>query len=205
MLNGSTESTARLLEMARITRMQYLNCRSQWPRSKAWSVCALWNTGIVDSNPTRGMDICVSLFCVCVCGQVATLRRDDPLSKKFHRMCIGIGNWSETERFTDALWSKVGAKGRWEREREREYLHFQLIRVTNSCENICVWLHALDSPVFDCFTFSRWNKYLHESSIFWDITLCFSSIFIYSFWSIHWFISCSTALFCCDLTYSSVS
>jgi hypothetical protein len=32
-------------------------------RSKA---LAHLNTGIVDSNPTRGMDVCVRLFYVCV-------------------------------------------------------------------------------------------------------------------------------------------
>jgi hypothetical protein len=35
-------------------------------RSKAWTVFACSNTGIVGSNPTRGMDVCVRLFCVCV-------------------------------------------------------------------------------------------------------------------------------------------
>jgi hypothetical protein len=35
-------------------------------RSKAWTVFARSNTGIVGSNPTRGMDVCVRLFCVCV-------------------------------------------------------------------------------------------------------------------------------------------
>jgi hypothetical protein len=35
-------------------------------RSKAWTVLARLNTGIVGSNPTRGMDVCVRLFCVCV-------------------------------------------------------------------------------------------------------------------------------------------
>jgi hypothetical protein len=35
-------------------------------RSKAWTVFARLNTGIVGSNPTRGMDVCVHLFCVCI-------------------------------------------------------------------------------------------------------------------------------------------
>jgi hypothetical protein len=35
-------------------------------RSKAWHVFARSNTGIVGWNPTRGMDVCVRLFCVCV-------------------------------------------------------------------------------------------------------------------------------------------
>jgi hypothetical protein len=33
-------------------------------RSKAWTFFALSNTGIVGSNPTRDMDVCVHLFCV---------------------------------------------------------------------------------------------------------------------------------------------
>jgi hypothetical protein len=35
-------------------------------RSKAWTVFARSNTGIVGSNPNRGVDICVRLFYVCV-------------------------------------------------------------------------------------------------------------------------------------------
>jgi hypothetical protein len=36
------------------------------PRSKARTVFARSNAGILGSNPTRGMDACVRLFCVCV-------------------------------------------------------------------------------------------------------------------------------------------
>jgi hypothetical protein len=39
-------------------------CRSQWPRSKAWTVFARSSTEIVGSNPTWGMDVCV---CVVLC------------------------------------------------------------------------------------------------------------------------------------------
>jgi hypothetical protein len=38
------------------------------------------------SNPTWGMDICVSLFCV----QIAALRRADPPSKGSYRLCKKI-------------------------------------------------------------------------------------------------------------------
>jgi hypothetical protein len=45
-------------------------------RSKAWTVFARANTGIVGSNPIHGMDVCVRLFCVCVvlcvCSGLAT-------------------------------------------------------------------------------------------------------------------------------------
>jgi hypothetical protein len=34
-------------------------------RSKAWTVFASSKFGVVGSNPTRGMDVCVRLFCVC--------------------------------------------------------------------------------------------------------------------------------------------
>jgi hypothetical protein len=33
-------------------------------RTKTWAVFFRSSTGIVDSNPTRGMDVCVRLFCV---------------------------------------------------------------------------------------------------------------------------------------------
>jgi hypothetical protein len=32
--------------------------------SEAWTVFTRSNAGIVGSNPTRGMDVCVRLFCV---------------------------------------------------------------------------------------------------------------------------------------------
>jgi hypothetical protein len=34
-------------------------------QSKAWTVFARSNTGIMGSNPTWGMDVCVRLFCLC--------------------------------------------------------------------------------------------------------------------------------------------
>jgi hypothetical protein len=37
---------------------------AEW--SNAWTIFALSNTGIVRSNPTQGMDVCVRLFYVCV-------------------------------------------------------------------------------------------------------------------------------------------
>jgi hypothetical protein len=34
-------------------------------RSKAWTVFSRSNAGIMSSNPTRGMDVCMRLFCLC--------------------------------------------------------------------------------------------------------------------------------------------
>jgi hypothetical protein len=41
----------------------------------------------VGSNPTRGMDVCLRLFCVCI------VLCSDPPSKEFYQMCIGLRNW----------------------------------------------------------------------------------------------------------------
>jgi hypothetical protein len=44
--------------------------------SKAWTVFAPWNDGIIGSNPTQVMDVCLRLFCVfvvlSVCSGIAT-------------------------------------------------------------------------------------------------------------------------------------
>jgi hypothetical protein len=43
------------------------NLPSQWPRGlRLGIVSTRSNTGIVSSNPTRGMDVRARLFCVCV-------------------------------------------------------------------------------------------------------------------------------------------
>jgi hypothetical protein len=56
--------------------------------SKAWTVFARWNAGIVGSNPTQGMDVSVCLFCVYVVLCVGSaLRRADPPSKGSYRLC----------------------------------------------------------------------------------------------------------------------
>jgi hypothetical protein len=51
-------------------------------QSKAWTVLVYSDTGIVGSNSTPGMDVCVRLFCV------GALRRADPPSKESYRLCI---------------------------------------------------------------------------------------------------------------------
>jgi hypothetical protein len=61
-------------------------------RSKAWTVFARSDAGIVGSNPTEDMDACIVciysefvLFCV----WVEALRRADPPSKESYRLWIG--------------------------------------------------------------------------------------------------------------------
>jgi hypothetical protein len=52
--------------------------------SKASNIFALWNIGILGSNPTQIIEVCLLLFCVC--GQVTALLRADPPSKEFCRL-----------------------------------------------------------------------------------------------------------------------
>jgi hypothetical protein len=57
-------------------------------RTKAWTGFARSNTGIVGSNPTWGMDVCVCVYSVFVlsCVDVAALRWADPPSKESYRL-----------------------------------------------------------------------------------------------------------------------
>jgi hypothetical protein len=84
-------------------------------RSEAWTVFARLKAGIVGSNPNQGMDVCLRLFCVCVSSGLET--GWFPVQGVLPTV-LGLRNWSETKRFTDALCSKVGATG--EREREKK-------------------------------------------------------------------------------------
>jgi uncharacterized membrane protein len=58
-------------------------------RSKAWTVFARSNAGIVGSNPAWGMDVCVCIYSVFVlaCVYVESLRRADHSSKESYRLC----------------------------------------------------------------------------------------------------------------------
>jgi hypothetical protein len=61
-------------------------------RSKAWTVFAPSNTGIMGSNSTLGMDVCVRLFCVCVV------------------LCVGTGfatDWSLVQGVLPTLYKKI--------------------------------------------------------------------------------------------------
>jgi hypothetical protein len=57
--------------------------------SKAWIVFAPLNAGIMVSNPTQGMDVCVCIYSVSVlsCVYVAALWRADHSSKESYCLC----------------------------------------------------------------------------------------------------------------------
>jgi hypothetical protein len=75
-----------------------------WPitvaaRSKASTVFARSNAGIVGSNPTKGMDICVCVYSVFVLFyvQVETLRRADHSFKESNHLCQKDDETEEAE------------------------------------------------------------------------------------------------------------
>jgi hypothetical protein len=68
-----------------------LHYKGQWQitvvaQSKAWTIMVRSNTGIVGSNPTWGMDVCVYSVFVLSCVEVAVLWRSDPPPKESYRL-----------------------------------------------------------------------------------------------------------------------
>jgi hypothetical protein len=62
------------------------------------TVFARSNTGVLGSNSTRGMNVCVRLFNVCVVLCVGSgLATDWSLSKESYRLCIGLRNWKSRQ------------------------------------------------------------------------------------------------------------
>jgi hypothetical protein len=62
-------------------------------RFKEWNVFARSNTGIVGSNPIRGMEVCFcSVFLRSVFLQLATAC---PPSKESHRLCVRLRHWKK--------------------------------------------------------------------------------------------------------------
>jgi hypothetical protein len=61
-------------------------------RSEAWTVFARSNAGVVGSNPTQGMNVCLRLFCVCVA------------------LCVGRGlatGWSLVQGDLPIVWNRL--------------------------------------------------------------------------------------------------
>jgi hypothetical protein len=69
-------------------------------RSKAWTVFAPSNAGIMGSNPNQGIDVCVCVYSkfVLFCVQAEALRRADPPSKESYRLCRRSRNWKKWPR-----------------------------------------------------------------------------------------------------------
>jgi hypothetical protein len=82
----------------------WLCCGSTWPRGlQQWTVFARSNAGIVGSNPTPGMDVCLRLFCVCAV------------------LCVGIGlatGWSPVRGVLQTVYMIKKLK-KWSRSNKR--------------------------------------------------------------------------------------
>jgi hypothetical protein len=59
-------------------------------RSKAWTVFAHSNAGVVGSYPALGMDVCAFILCLWCHVQVAALRQVYPPSRESNRLCVGL-------------------------------------------------------------------------------------------------------------------
>jgi hypothetical protein len=92
--------------------------RMFWPNavvalSKVRTAFAFSNTGVVGSNPTLGMDVCMRLLCLCIVLCVGSgLAMAVPPSKESYRLCIGLRNRKDGQ----------GPKGC--KVRERQYVSF---------------------------------------------------------------------------------
>jgi ABC-type Fe3+ transport system permease subunit len=64
-------------------------------RSKAWTVFLRPNSGIVGSNSTRIMDVCVRLFCVYVVLCIG--RRANHSPEETYRLCMRSRNWKSDQ------------------------------------------------------------------------------------------------------------
>jgi hypothetical protein len=82
-------------------------------RSKAWTVFAGSNSGIVGSDPTQAwMSVCVYSVFVLVCVGSGLAMGWSPIQGVLPTV-FGLRNWSETKRLTDVLCSK------WEQQEKR--------------------------------------------------------------------------------------
>jgi hypothetical protein len=137
----------------------YWPLNKTWPitvgaRSKARTVFARSNAGIVVSNPTQGMDVSVRLFCVLV----AALQRADPPSKESYRLCIDQKNWKSGQGPTNGYRAK---------DRQTDRQTGKQIEQNVNCMNPCCvtpppppfrcdpWLNITRSE--SCQKLSQWN------------------------------------------------
>jgi hypothetical protein len=73
--------------------------------SRAWTVFASYNVGVVGSNPTRGKYACIRWFYLCcpVCSQRPALIGADPPSKQSCWLYIGLGKCKSEQGLTKGL------------------------------------------------------------------------------------------------------
>jgi hypothetical protein len=101
-------------------------------RSKAWTAFARSNAGIVGSNPTQGMDICMRLFCVCVA------------------LCVGSGlasGWSPVQGVLPTVYRIKKLKKRPRSNKTNVEPYIDVIVTFNDCYLwIYLWLYSPCRP-----------------------------------------------------------
>jgi hypothetical protein len=123
------------------------SCRSEWPRGLRHELSPFaWTLGPWVRIPLKAR--CLCLFCVCV-----RQRPCNGLIPRPRSPTDRLRNWSETKRFTDALFSKLE---RPERNRKKTKTHYYVrgkalgrrLKLASSfsfsekVQNICSYLHA---------------------------------------------------------------
>jgi hypothetical protein len=129
-------------------------------RSKAWTAFARSNTGVMGSNSTRGMDVCVYSVFVLSCVKVAALRQAHGTSKESYGMCTGLRNWIKSgedptkccrsidEWINEWRWRQQALPKRW-------YLAKKLHRVTYEQTVILTFTTVRTSNLKSFSPFSR--------------------------------------------------
>jgi hypothetical protein len=83
----------------RNSHKHFLRYWSWVSRSRAWTVFGRSNTGVVGSDLTWGVDVCLHLFCVCAVLYVGRhLETSWPPSKGYYRPCIVLENWKKQKK-----------------------------------------------------------------------------------------------------------
>jgi hypothetical protein len=97
-------------------------------RSQAWTVFSRSNTGDVNSNPTRGMNVCICVYSEFMLPsvQVAAFRQADPPSKELYRLC------KKVKKLKKRPGSNKGLQSHREWKEEKIYLRVQCQPVTGS-------------------------------------------------------------------------
>jgi hypothetical protein len=80
-------------------------------RSKAWTVLARWDAGIVGSNPSQGVCVCFDSMLVLPCLYVAAFRRADRLSKESYHL------WKMITELNKRPGPWMGWKSQWKKEK----------------------------------------------------------------------------------------
>jgi hypothetical protein len=120
-------------------------------RSKTWTLLLRSNTGVVGSNPTRNMDVCLRLFCVCVV------------------LCVGNGlamGWSPVQGVLPTAYRIKKMETRPESNKGL-HSHRQIYTISSPLAHDCF----VPKP-FQFLELESLTLVSTEGTVFWDGTPC---------------------------------